>query len=457
MPARRIASSGARGKGRWGRYFDEAAEASKALSEEQQRLSAMNWENGPRLVRGVAGSGKTVVLANNVARRVERMLIANQEGLFGAKPPRPRLLAVCFNRTLVPFIQKKINVAFQQRNGRPVPEGMVEVCSFNTLMWNLFNAGLWRYQSVRDAEQIVQAMQYLGDLQQFRQGDPERMQALAYDAIYVDEGQDFFEEQFRLLKELCRVKAGSEPNLYVFYDDAQNLFGRGRPNWQSLGLNVRGGRSYVMNQCFRNTRPIVEATFNVLYGSCATTPGQAPTKEFGDISTLEQKGLIEKDNGFWRVRFAPREGAKPRLSVGSGTRQENELIVSRLRWLIGEQEVRAEDIQVLSFYGRRVSELAEAITAAKIPGIDAVHIASSEKEKDQRLGQKGRLTVSTVASAKGYDAYCVLLASANDFPTDVMGRANFYVGCTRAIEYLEVFAFKDTGLAVEFGAVLGRM
>src|SRR5699024_2821639 len=142
----------------------------------------------------------------------------------------------------------------------------------------------------------------------------------AYDAIYIDEGQDFLEEEFRLLKELCRVSEGSEPNLYVFYDDAQNLYGRGRPNWQSLGLNVRGGRSFVMSQCFRNTRPIVEATFNVLYGTCAAASGQVPTKEFGDIGTLEQKELIQNDGGFWRVRFVNREGAKPLVSIASSIR-----------------------------------------------------------------------------------------------------------------------------------------
>ena len=62
-----------------------------------------------------------------------------------------------------------------------------------------------------------------------------------------------------------------------------------------------------------------------------------------------------------------------------------------------------------------------------------------------------------MASAKGYDAYCVLLASANEFTQDVMGRASFYVGCTRAIEYLEVFACDKKGLAGELEAVLASL
>lgn len=444
-------------EGTLGEQFDEAAEAYKALSDEQQRLSAMHWDSGPRLVRGVAGSGKTVVLANNLARRLERMLIANQEGLFGATPPRPRLLAVCFNRTLAPHIGKKINTAFRQRTGRDVPEGTIEVRSFNHLMWDLTTAGVWRYQSVRDVDDIVRAMQYLGDLEQFRAHDAQRLAALAYDAIYVDEGQDFLEAEFRLLKGLCRMPEGGEPNLYVFYDDAQNLFGRSRPNWQSLGLNVRGGRSFVMTQCFRNSRPVVEVAFNVLYGTCAPAAarGQVPTREFGDIATLREKGLIETNaDGFWRVRFAPRDGVAPRLTLAPNAAREAELIVQRLRWLVGEQQVRPQDVLVLAYSRQRATQIADIVATAKLPGVSEVHVAFDAQRKDEPLGQKGRLTVSTVASAKGYDAYCVLVASANEFTTDVTGRASFYVACTRAVEYLEVFAHDRKGLAAETEAVL---
>jgi hypothetical protein len=90
-----------------------------------------------------------------------------------------------------------------------------------------------------------------------------------------------------------------------------------------------------------------------------------------------------------------------------------------------------------------------------MPNIGAVHLPF--KDKDRPLGEPGRLTISTVASAKGYDAYCVLLASANEFPTDVKGRANFYVGGTRAVERLDVFANEATGLAGELRNVLLKL
>lgn len=171
----------------------------------------------------------------------------------------------------------------RQRTGRDIPAGTVEVVSFNHLMRRLTDAGLWRYQNVRDAQEIVRAIQYLDQLTQVRETSPERLRELAYDAIYVDEGQDFLEEEFRLLKGLCRINENGGPNLYVFYDDAQNLYGRGRPNWQSLGLDVPGGRSFVMTQCFRNTRPVIEPAFNVLYDSFAQDKAKVPTKELGDL------------------------------------------------------------------------------------------------------------------------------------------------------------------------------
>ena len=64
--------------------------------------------------------------------------------------------------------------------------------------------------------------------------------------------------------------------------------------------------------------------------------------------------------------------------------------------------------------------------------------------------EAGRITVSTVASTKGYDAPQVLLAAVDEFPDTVEGRVCLYVGCTRAREWLEGSAVEMTSLAREF-------
>ncbi|MDB5340949.1 MAG: hypothetical protein JWN70_6568 [Planctomycetaceae bacterium] len=433
-----------------GELFDEAAETYKTLSDEQQQLSSQNWQEGPRLIRGVAGSGKTIVLANNLARRLQRT--GSERSLFASDPAPPRVLVVCNNRSLVPFLEKKIGLAYQQRTGRPLPEGGLDIFAYNRLMWHLAQKGVWRYQKIESAFEEDRAARYLGELKDMRLHHAEVVEAALYDAIFVDEGQDFLEEEFCLLKELCRVAPGQEPNMYVFYDDAQNFLAKKRPNWSSVGLSVRGRRAFVMSQCFRNTRPIVEAAFNILYGTTANGAGEIPTKDFADIASLEEKGLIRSEQGFWRVNFAIRNGQSPRFLRAQSMAEETQEIVTRLRWLIEEQRVRPEDILVLSMTKKRIDSIAFALATAEIQGVEGLHLAF--KEQDKLLGQRSMLTLSTTASAKGYDAYCVLLASANEFNHDLVGRINFYVGCTRAIEYLEVFAYRNEGLAVEWERVL---
>ncbi len=432
-------------KGTLGELFDEAAEAYKTLSDEQQRISMQLWENGPRLVRGVAGSGKTIVLANNLARRVHRS-IRKQQSLFEQHRTQ-RIAAVCFNRTLAPFLKKKIDIAFRQRTGRAMPEGHLEVWSYNRLMFDLSKKGLWRYQNYENTEDDARAIQYLKELAFVKQNDPTTFDRCAFDAIYIDEGQDFLEEDFRLLKELCRTSEDGEPSLFVFYDDAQNLYGRTRPNWHSLGLNIVG-RSQVMTECFRNTRQILEPAFNVLYASFAEEKSKGPTKTFGDIATLEEKGLLQREDDTWRVKFAKRNGIKPTTNISSSSLMQRDEIIKRLRYLIDEQQVRPEDIHLLVYYRNQIDKLVKAIEEARIPSVEGIHVATAKK--DDLLHQRGWLSISTVASAKGYDAYAILLCGADEFPTDVQGRASFYVACTRAIEYLEVFGTRRTGMLQEF-------
>ena len=321
-------------EGTLGQRIDALAESIRMLSDEQHELSRQQWE-GPRLVRGVAGSGKTVVLANHLARRLHRRLRV-EDDLFDPIQSSRRTLTVCFNRTLAPFIRRKIDAAFVQRSGRHLPETALDVMSFNRLAFELSKRGFWRYQPVagqtddQGEASAARARQYLKELLHVKEHEPRLFEQHAYESIYVDEGQDFLEDEFRLLKELCHTQPGAEPNLFIFYDDAQNLYARPRPNWTSLGINIRG-RSHVMTECFRNTRAVIEAAFNVLYGSHARDRLVVPTRAFGDVGYLREKRLIEQHDDRWLIHFAKRQGPAPIVHIAPGRRDENTCIVDRHR------------------------------------------------------------------------------------------------------------------------------
>ena len=433
-PARKV------GKETLGARFDEAAESYKGLSEEQQNLSEMSWEEGPRQVRGVAGSGKTVVLANNMARELLR-----GENLELLEKPRKRVLAVCFNRSLVPFLREKITQAYKQRTGETLEA--IDVIHNNGLMRRLNQKGLFRYHPIDKEEEDdgARAKHYLEELLHTKKRNPALFEANAFDAIYVDEGQDFHEDEFKVLKELCSLKNASEGKLCIFYDDAQNLYGRDRPNWRALGINVVG-RSRVMRECFRNTRQIIEPAFNVLYGSFAARQKGVPTRAYGEVGKLEEEGLIQNEDGKWRVHFARREGMKTEV-ITTSKKDERRLVIDKIRWLVDEEKVRPEDIVVLTKAVKQSERLADMIRNTDIAGVDGVH--SVTKDKDKSLRQSGKISVSTIHSAKGYDAYCVLLVWGDTGDVDVAARACFYVAATRAIEYLAVFGTKQSALLSE--------
>jgi superfamily I DNA and RNA helicase len=453
-------------EGTLGDYFDESATQYRNLTDEQQDLVMETWDDGPRLIRGVAGSGKSIVLANNLARRLERFA-RSDDRLFRPSGSRPRIATICFNRTLVPLLKEKVARAFEQRMGRPLDRDVdLMFGHLNRFYFELGQGGAWRYMTNADAKAAsraesgmtaneFRARHFLDHLLHLKSRDPAAFERIAFDTIYVDEGQDLHPAEVRLLSELCRVDPSREPNLIVFYDDAQNLYGQPRPNWKEIGLDLTRGRSTIMTTCHRNPRQVVEAAFNVLYGTCAPEKANRPSKDYGDVVTLEGKHLIRSEAGLWRIDFAKRDARiAPRVTILPSSHEELRYVVSRLRTLVVEQQVRPQDILVIAMSRDDVEAVAKALREASIPG---VRVRSTVEEKDNLIGEPGVVTVSTVHSAKGYDAYAVLIVAANRFRDSVLDRALFYVACTRAIDLLEVTAHAREGLAVEFERALERL
>jgi AAA domain/Nuclease-related domain len=421
------------GPGTLGALFDLLAVDEKRLSTEQRELTSHDW-HGPRLTRGVAGSGKTIVLAMQVARRVASH---TRQGELFARPLR--VLAVCFNRSLVPYVEEKIRSAYLKRTGgEALPAGIVQVSHLNGLYYQLSThrnaagvTGLWPYLGMDDGTDESRAARYLAALEATLAREPSRLELHRFDAIYVDEGQDFHGDEYRLLARLCTAPTpNSEPSLFIFYDDAQNVYGRRRPTWAHLGLNVRGGRSTVMKHCFRNTHPIVESAFNVLLGAAAPDESRVQTATFADRGQLEEDGVLTRDGRWWSVHFAERQGPPPELFVDGSPQREAEHLAERVHWLLVEQQVRPEDVLVLGARKERLREIAAAVRR-RLPNA-VPRLAFDDANRSDLLFRPGQVTFSTIQSAKGYDAFYVLLASANHLATTSEGRATFYVACTRA-------------------------
>ena len=84
--------------------------------------------------------------------------------LFVEVVSKPKLLAVCYNRTLAPFIQEKISISYQQRTGKSLPGDAVEVMYYNGLLYRLSTKGLWRYQRIDGMGEEARVKLYLHEL-----------------------------------------------------------------------------------------------------------------------------------------------------------------------------------------------------------------------------------------------------------------------------------------------------
>jgi serine/threonine protein kinase len=425
---------------RLGTYIDDLVNQKNRLSAEQQELSRADFEGHPQLIRGVAGSGKTIVLANNAARFIRRRL-QEPDDMFGIERRRPpRVAIICFNRSLVSFIRRKVQRALTTQMDLgldELPDGVITIRHLNGLFLfelNQRRGGPLTYiptSEVRDS--LERARRYQKQLARLAREDPEAHDAMLFDAVYVDEGQDFEPEEFKLLLEMIRPneKTG-EKSLVIFYDNAQNLYGRRLPTWSSdVGIDIaKGRRSRVMKECFRNARPTVEFAFNVLLGAKAPSGMQVQTRGYADVSTLLRHGLVKELEDRWQVNFTERRGPPSIVREFKDRDLEREWVAREIGRLVEAEGIRPEDILVLCTTRDEAHQVGHAISQ-QTDVIDGLLFPFEKNMKDRYIFQEGRLTVSTIHSAKGYDAWVVFLLGVDQYDSDVEGRAMFYVGATR--------------------------
>jgi len=440
-----------------GAYVDEMAALDKYFSAEQRELSRLRVGGFPRLIRGVAGSGKTVVLAEMVARLVHRK-ISQPDDMFKGTLAKPRIAVVCFNRALVQFIHRKIRDSYKQQTLEDLPTDTVLVTHYNGLLWHLINnEGIpVDYIRIKGSEGIEdnaqRASTYRERFRQFAARYPKWYESILFDAIFVDEGQDFEPEEYQLLLDLVKTHPGTgEKTLVIFYDDAQNLYARPRPNWKQIGIDVqKGDRARVMKECFRNTREIVELAFNVLLGSQAPPYMRVRTRTYADVNYLKQWGLVEEHGDHFRVRFAERTFRKPIIRKFSSRDKEKEWLATEIVRLIEEEQVRPEDILVVFHRKEDFEDLPNVIMAKvrsdSIKGF--IRPYGQNPDRDEYIFREGYLTISTTHGAKGYDAQIVFVVGTDLFDTENEGRASFYVGATRAKMLLYISGLDRSGTLI---------
>lgn len=184
-------------------------------------------------VRGVFGSGKTTVLAARAVQAYKRALLRNNT---------PRILILTYNITLKNFIHDKLN-----RVDETFPlESFIIINYHQFINAELNNLNIeMEIPEGMDKAHISDYLEkmYYGNIQLF---DEHKNQIVKYDAVLIDEIQDYHRSWMEIIKSFFRDSQGD----YVLFGDVkQNIYGQ--PTLQKdVVTNVRGVNE--LKYCFRS-------------------------------------------------------------------------------------------------------------------------------------------------------------------------------------------------------------
>lgn len=230
--------------------FDEAdmqAEVPDMLRvmDLQQEQLARSLGDGHRVIHGVAGSGKTMVLGY----RAEYLARAHAAG----KP----VLVLCYNEPLA--VKLAATMAAKGLSER------VHCVHFHK--WA--RAQLVAYGQSLPANNPSQDAFFADMVQRVITGvDRGHIPTGQYLAVLIDEGHDFAPEWLKLVTQMVDPTTNS---LLVLYDDAQSIYERGRKknfSFKSVGIQAQG-RTTILKINYRNTRQILQ-TANAIAGDLLT-------------------------------------------------------------------------------------------------------------------------------------------------------------------------------------------
>ncbi len=392
------------------------------MSAEQQRLCGHNMDGKPRLVRGVAGSGKTYVLAHWLQKTVKRLL----------DMPTARVWAVFANKSLQRLIADTIEEAWKaEGSSGQFPWERVELCHIKDVLASMLpSVGLNVSQNDFDYDAL--AASYL-ERKPFGQIKP------CCQAMFIDEAQDMGPSTLKLLSGLVEQTDPEDPKsraVNIFYDNAQNIYGRKKPQLSEIGLNMQG-RSTVMKESFRSTKPITEFALNVLYR--LQPPGNDP-----DHKELVERGLIEATtrNGatWWNVRFCQVEGPTPIFRKYRGLQDQVDAIGDQvIRW-IRDEGVKPCDICILcndNAFKKRLEETVE-------PRLQQISARLVSDPAQGWARDENAVVASTSHSFKGYEAEIVVVGGLERFIAQrQIIPNNLYVAMTRARSVLAIYAYEQ--------------
>ena len=386
----------------------ELPDLMRVMDIKQEQL-ARSLGDGHRVIHGVAGSGKTMILGYRC--------------LHLARAQSKPILVLCFNRTLSARLGQVIKAHELQ--------AQVDIRSFHSWCAAMLRAYHVPGPPQNRDMQVFFAAQVEAVI---RAVDAGRIPRAQYGAVLIDEGHDFEPEWLRLIVQMVDPQTNS---LLLLYDDAQSIYAkreRRKFSFASVGIEARG-RTTILNLNYRNTSEIL-AVAKAFAGSLFD----------GDATDEDAPAQISPES-------IGRHGTPPRLIRCASRAEEAETIATLI-----EQARNAgctlDRIAVIWRHWQHAAPIAHALTKR---GIAFVSALGSEGKDRLFLGPPSVKLVS-MHSSKGLEFDHVFIPAINAMPgqgEDEAAEAKLlYVAMTRAMEGLTMTHTASGGFAELLGRVV---
>jgi len=364
----------------------------KVMDLKQESL-ARSLGDGHRVIHGVAGSGKTLILGYRCLH------LAN----LVAKP----ILVICFNVTLAARLRELTSL--HDLGQRVHVRHFHDWCGEQLRTYHV-NKPKPGYNYVTELVQTV--------IDATEAGHIPRAQ---YGAVMIDEGHDFEPDWLRLVVSMIDPETNS---LLLLYDDAQAIYSKRTLDFSlsSVGVKARG-RTTVLRVNYRNTDEIL--AFAYRFACEWLAPGDADD---------DQVPMLEPKN-------AGRRGPEPVVRLRVNFNEEAKFIAQCV--MKQHSNGLSWGDMCITYRANWMGEIiACELTAAGVP----VHWLKTTHDKTRLSVEEASVKLMTMHSSKGLEFPFVIVSGVGAMPGargDITAEAKLlYVAMTRATETLLVTAHR---------------
>ena len=363
----------------------------------QQEMLARSLGEGHRVIHGVAGSGKTLILGYRC--------------LYLAKLLNKPILVLCFNITLAAWLRELI--AERGIGDKVSVYHFHDWCGEQLRTYHIDRP----QQGDKFSDRLVETVLAAAEKGAIPKGQ--------YGAVMIDEGHDFESEWLKLVVSMVDPKTNS---LLLLYDDAQSIYSKKNQldfSLSSVGVQARG-RTTILKLNYRNTNEILGFAYQFV--SRYLNP---------DAKDEDHVPLVEPE-------AAGRHGPAPVVKTFNSYEEEAGYIARIFKRIHDEQGIPWSDMCVTYSRNWMGEKLHTQLTSI---GVSCQWLGDS-KAKKQFKHSADSVKLMTMHSSKGLEFPIVAVSGIGNMPADredpVSAAKLLYVAMTRSTEKLLLTSHRET-------------